>query len=95
MGDVLTLLLLALPLAFIYFFMVRPTQRRTRAAQELSDSLTVGQQVMTTSGLYGVVAGIDDDRVRLAVADGVTLEFSRRAVAAVVPLTPSEASGPE
>jgi len=98
MSDVLTLVVQALPLAFIWLFVVRPTQRRSSAAKELSRSLQPGQRVMTTSGLFGVVAGLDDETVRLEVAEGVTLEFARRAVATVIPEQtpdpgPDEAAG--
>lgn len=85
MSDVLLLLLLALPVIFVWLAVIRPTQRRAREAQELSQSLVVGQRVMTTSGLFGVVAGMTEDTVELAIAPGVTVEFARRAVAAVVP----------
>lgn len=96
MGDVITLLLLALPIFFIWLAVVRPTQRRKHQAQELHQSLQVGQRVMTSSGLFGVVAALADDTVWLTVADGVTVEIARRAVAVLAPeqsdpLAPDEA----
>ena len=86
MGDVLTLVILALPLAGIWFLLVRPAQRRAREAQALSDTLQVGQEVMTTSGLYGTLVGLDDDVAVLNVAEGVRVRFARKAIAAVLPL---------
>jgi preprotein translocase subunit YajC len=83
MGDVVTLVVLALPIAGIWLLVIKPAQRRARATAELSAGLQVGQKVMTTGGLYGTIADIDDDMVQLTVADGVTLRFARRAVAVV------------
>jgi preprotein translocase subunit YajC len=91
MGDVLTLVVLALPIVGIWLLVIKPAQRRARANEQLTASVQVGQKVMTTSGLYGTIADIDDDTIHLTVADGVTLRFARRAVAAVEPdRTPDE-----
>jgi preprotein translocase subunit YajC len=84
-SDVFLLVLLALPIGFIWLVVVRPTQRRNREAQELSESLQIGQRVMTTSGLFGSVTNLDQETVVLEVADGVRLRFARRAVGTVIP----------
>ena len=47
---------------------------------------------MTTAGLYGRIAQVDDDSVLLEVAPGVTNRYVRAAVARVV--TPVEVAGP-
>ena len=83
MSDFVTLMVLALPLLGIWLLVIRPAQRRQREAVELNAQLTVGQQVMTTSGLYGTIAELDDESAHLEVAPGVVLRFARRAVAAV------------
>ena len=44
-----------------------------------------GNEVMLSSGVFGVVERVDDDRVTLRIADGVTVEVMRGAVANVVP----------
>jgi preprotein translocase subunit YajC len=82
MGDVVLVVLLAIPLIGIWL-LVRGQQRRTQQAAELAAGLRVGQDVITTSGLYGTVAGLDDVSVTLLVAPGVELRFDRRAVGRV------------
>jgi preprotein translocase subunit YajC len=79
MGDVVLVVLLAIPLVGIWL-LVRGQQRRTQQAAELADRLRVGQDVITTSGLYGSVAELDETTVTLLVAPGVELRFDRRAV---------------
>ena len=83
MSDTLTLIILALPLIGIWLLVIRPAQRRQREAAALNSELAVGQEVMTTSGLYGTVRALDGESAHLEVAPGVVLRFTRRAVAAV------------
>ena len=83
MSDTLTLIILALPLIGIWLLVIRPAQRRQREAAALNRELAVGQDVMTTSGLYGTVRALDEESAHLEVAPGVVLRFTRRAVAAV------------
>ena len=83
MGDLLLVALLALPLIGLWL-LIRGQQRRTQQAAELAASLRIGQDVITTSGLFGTVAALDDDTVTLLVSPGVEVKFDRRAVGQVV-----------
>jgi preprotein translocase subunit YajC len=67
-----------------WFLMIRPTQRRQREMRSMQSSLAVGAEVMLTSGIYGVVRSVVDDRVGIEVAPGVTIETARGAVASIV-----------
>jgi len=82
MGDVLILILLAVPLVGIWL-LVRGQQRRAQEAAQLAAGLRVGQDVITTSGVYGTIAGLDETTVTLLVAPGVEIRFDRRAVGVV------------
>lgn len=78
---------LILPLALLavmYFFLIRPQQKRMREQQELVDSLEEGDEVLTSSGIYGSVTLIDGDVMLLEVADGIELRMSRAAVTQLV-----------
>ena len=94
MGDILVVLLLALPLIVIWL-LVRGQQRRTQEAARLAEQLRVGQDVITTSGLYGTVASLDENTVLLLVAPGVEVRFDRRAVARVRDLETDESHAEE
>lgn len=75
--------LIAIALMFLVFWVliILPQQRRVRAHQALVRSIDVGDEVMTTSGLYGTIASLDEDDVVLEVAPGTTLRFARGAIA--------------
>ena len=78
-SPISSLLIFALPVLLIGF-MVFSQRRRQRAVQTLQAGLTVGDQVCTTSGLFGTVRSLDDSTVTLEVAPGVVLRFDRRAI---------------
>jgi preprotein translocase subunit YajC len=75
--------LIAIALMFLVFWVliILPQQRRVRAHQALVRSVEIGDEVMTTSGLYGTIASFDEDEVMLEVAPGTTLRFARGAIA--------------
>lgn len=74
-----------------WFLLIRPQRKRAQEAQEVRNSLEVGAEVLTTSGLYGTVAHIDDDAVLLEVAPGVTNRYVKAAIGKV--LTPVSTPG--
>ncbi|MBI2706125.1 MAG: preprotein translocase subunit YajC [Actinobacteria bacterium] len=80
--------LLLIPLAFLvllYALVVVPQQRRVRAHDELVRSLEVGQEVMTTSGIYGRLVGLDDEFARLETTPGIEMKIARASVGLIVP----------
>ena len=93
-GSILSLLFLPLILAAMYFLMIRPQRKRMREQQELQQSIEVGQDVVTTSGIFGTITGEDGpNRFWLEVDDDVQLRIARAAIQAVVepdPVTPGD-----
>ncbi len=88
---------LIVPVLFFGVFwllFVRPQQRRVREHQRLMASISVGDEVVTTSGIYGVIRQLDDEAVRLEVAPGVQVRIARAAIGRrTLPDTPPD-SGP-
>lgn len=75
-------------------FMSRKQKRTMQAQQDLQSSLTIGDRVMTTSGLYGTVVNTDDDStIDIEIAPGMTTTWLRAAVREKVDPTLDE--GPE
>jgi preprotein translocase subunit YajC len=83
-GGYTIFIFLALLFAAMYFLMIRPQQKRRRQIQEMQSSIGIGDEVVTVGGLYGTVREIDDERVTLEVAPGVTNRFARAAIGQVV-----------
>jgi preprotein translocase subunit YajC len=73
-------ILLLIPFA-MYFFMIRPQRRRMREQQDLQNSIQVGDEVVTTSGVYGTISGEDGDtRFWLEIDDDVQIRIARAAI---------------
>lgn len=47
----------------VYFLFIRPSKKQRAQQEELMNSIKPGDTIMTTSGFYGTVIGIDDDTV--------------------------------
>ncbi|MGZ5352251.1 MAG: preprotein translocase subunit YajC [Actinomycetota bacterium] len=80
-----TLVGLALPLLMIvgfYFLLIRPQRNRQRAQQVLLASLEVGDEVMTTGGIFGTIIEIDDDEgvVTVEIAPGTRVRMVRSGI---------------
>ena len=80
--ELLLPLLLLLPLVLI----TMRTRRQQREMVAMQQRLTVGQEVMTSSGLFGTIVDVQPDSVVLQVADGVRTRWAKPAIARV--LTP-------
>ena len=81
-GPLIWVVLLA---GVFYLMIIRPNRNRQRAQQQMSERLGVGARVMTTSGLFAEVVGFDDDAILLETAPGVTMRWSKAAVARILP----------
>ena len=90
MNDLAALLPLVAILGLFWFMVIRPSQRRQKEVVALQSSIEVGQRVMMSSGVYGTVRSITDDRARLEIAPGTEIEIARAAIAKVdAPATPA------
>jgi len=92
-------ILLFLPIfVLMYFLMIRPQQRRLREQQALVAKLAPGDEVMLTSGIYGIVTELDGDTIFLEVAEGIELKVAKGAVSKIIPeatMTSSEGTSTE
>ena len=75
---------MVLIVGIFYFILIRPEKRKQQERDRLLKGIKKGDKVMTTSGMYGSVAAVQDDVVTLQVAEGVRLRFSRAAIQSVV-----------
>ena len=89
--------LIAIALMFLVFWVliILPQQRRVRAHQALVRAIEVGDEVMTTSGLYGTIVSLDEEDATLEVAPGTVLRFARGAIAKNLSERAPEPAAPE
>ena len=68
-----------------WLFIIRPASRRQRELGRMQSSLSVGDQIVLTSGIYGSVVAAEDDHLVVEISDGVTVKVARGAVGTIVP----------
>ena len=74
-----SLILLILPLVLIGF-MLWSAQRRQKTMADFSASLQVGEEVVTTSGIYGRLTQVGESTAELEIAPGTRITIDKRAV---------------
>jgi preprotein translocase subunit YajC len=65
--------------AVMYFFMIRPQQKRAKKEKEFESSLKVGDKIITKSGIHGKVAELSQDTVVIETMAG-KLKLERSAI---------------
>ena len=83
-SSILPLVFIGLIFVAMYFLMIRPQRRRLREQQDMQRSISEGDEVLTTSGVYGFVVAMDDDVVWLEIAENVEIRIAKGAISKVV-----------
>jgi preprotein translocase subunit YajC len=82
-GSLVGLALPVLMLVGFYFLLIRPQRSRQRAQQALLSALEVGDEVMTTGGIFGTIVEIDEDEgvLTVEIAPGTRIRMLRNGIA--------------
>jgi preprotein translocase subunit YajC len=78
-GSMSFIIMMVAIFAIMYFFMIRPQQKRQKEIKEFQNSLAEGTQVVTGGGIYGTVKKIDlaNGIVEVKIADGVVVKVDK------------------
>jgi preprotein translocase subunit YajC len=68
-----------------YVLLILPQQRRQKKLQAMLNGLKSGDKVITSSGIYGTVLGLEGDTIQLRIAEQVKIKVSRSAIASLQP----------
>jgi preprotein translocase subunit YajC len=79
------LIVMVLLLVVMYVLMIRPQRQRQREHQTMIDRAGVGDDILTTGGIYGTVVEADGDDIVVELAEGMNVHMTRRGIAAVLP----------
>ena len=80
-----SLIMIAAIFVLFYFMLIRPQNKRTKAHREMVGALKKGDEVVTSGGILAKVVSLDDQYVKLSIADGVEISVQRSAVSTVLP----------
>ena len=80
--DILSSLALPLIIGVIFYLLIfMPMRKKQKKMEALIAAVKNGDKVITSSGIYGVVAGVKDKTFILKIADQVKIEVAKNAVA--------------
>jgi len=66
-----------------YFLLIAPVRKRQKQHDAMIAELKNGDRIVTNGGIIGIVAGIQDDRLRIKIADQVKIEITKQSVASL------------
>ena len=76
------LFMMVIIFAIMWFFMIRPQQKRQKEIQNFRASITKGSQIVTAGGIYGTVKDIDeaDNTLKVEIANGICIKVDKGSV---------------
>ena len=91
-GSMSFIIMMVAIFAIMYFFMIRPQQKRQKEIQNFQNSLAEGTEVITGGGIYGTVKKIDLAKgiIEVKIADGVTIKVDKGYVFKDTSSTPTQ-----
>ena len=78
-GSISFIIMMVAIFAIMYFFMIKPQQKRQKEIQNFQNSLQEGTQVLTGGGIYGTVKkiGLATGIIEVKIADGVVIKVDK------------------
>ena len=82
------LILLLIIFGIMYFFLIRPQQKKLKEHATMLEALRRGDQIVTQGGVLGKVVKVkDDNEVEVEIAQGVHVRVLKATIASVVSKT--------
>lgn len=72
-------------LMFFYFLFLRPQSKRAKEKKDMIASLKKGAEVVTSGGILGKVADMDDNFVKIEISDNTFIQVQRQSVENIMP----------
>lgn len=80
-GGLSGILMIVIIFAVFYFLMIRPENKRKKKAQEMRDSVEVGDKIITIGGMIGKIVHVAGDRITFETGeDRVRIEVAKWAI---------------
>lgn len=79
-ADYSLLIMMVAIFAIMYFFMIRPQNKKQKEIANFRKNLEVGQSVITAGGIYGKVKELEDNAVVVEIAPSVKIKVDRNSI---------------
>ncbi len=77
-----------------YLIAIRPQQKQQKELKKMLDALKVGDRVLTTGGIYGIVSQVKEKSVTVKIAENTKVEMLRSGIQQVLPNESKEEKNP-
>ena len=67
-------------LVIFYFLLYRPQKQAKQEREKMLAALQVGTEIVTVGGIYGKIISLDEESLRLQIAEGVEIKIARAAI---------------
>lgn len=84
-GGLQLVFMIAIFFAIMYFMIIRPQQKKAKEHGSMLDSLSKGDEVVTSGGILGKVVNIGENFVELKISDSSNIKVQRHAIGSVLP----------
>ena len=78
-GSMMWIMLIAM-FVIMYFFMIRPQNKKQKEIANFRKSLQVNQKVITAGGIHGIIKEINDDHIVLEIATNVKIKIDKNSI---------------
>ncbi len=78
------IIFLVLMFAAMYFLMIAPQRKKQKEHAKMLESLTSGDEVVTSGGIYGEITNKKEDRYVIRIAEGTKIEVGKAFIHALV-----------
>lgn len=79
-GDLSFILMMVAIFAIMYFFMIRPQNKKQKEIANFRKNLEIGQSIITAGGIYGKIKEIEDNSVVVEIASGVKIKVDKNSI---------------
>ena len=79
-NPLMSFLPLLLIVVVFYFFMIRPQMKRQKEVRKFRESLSKGDKVVTTGGIYGKIVEVKETTIVLEIAKDVQIKVDRNGI---------------
>jgi preprotein translocase subunit YajC len=83
-GIMSNLILFGSIILIFYFMIIRPQQKRAKERKKLLEGIKKGDKVITSGGIYGTIAGLDENTILVQIADNVKVKVDRNSITTVL-----------
>lgn len=90
------IIMIVVMIAVMYFMLIRPENKKKKAAEEMRSSLKVGDVITTIGGIVGTICAVKEQTIVMETgADRVRIEFTKWAISSKGTQSTEDAPVPE